>query len=97
MKTFPIFASLLLTGCASTNKPAPEPIIVPTTVFVPVTGSCVPADFPAKPTYPDTRDNLLAAKDAAERYQLLGAGWPLREQRLKELEIVVAGCPKANK
>lgn len=98
MKRVSVIASfLLLAGCASTPKPAPEPIVVATKVKVPVTGACVPANLPPAPQYPDTRDKLLAAKDPAERYYLMGAGWPLRDQRLSELEIVVAGCPKAEK
>lgn len=88
---------LLLAGCTTTQREAPEPIVVATKVLVPVTGACVPSNLPPKPDYPDSREKLRAAKDAAERYQLMGAGWPLRDQRLKELEIVVAGCPKAEK
>lgn len=98
MKTFAtLIATSLLAGCATTPSPSPEPIIITQEVRVPVAGTCVPADLPAEPTYPDTRAKLLGAKDAAERYQLMGAGWPLRDQRLKELEIAVAGCPKAEK
>lgn len=89
-----IGASLLLGGCATTQ---PEPVVITTKVYVPVTGACVPATMPAAPDYPDTRDALKAAKSADERYWLLSAGWPLRVARLNELEIVVAGCPKATK
>jgi len=98
MIRFAAAASLvLLAGCGGKVQSASTPIIVPQQVLVPVTGACVPATLPPAPTYPDSREALLAAKDPAERYQLLGAGWPLRNQRLTELEIVVAGCPKAEK
>lgn len=98
MKRVSIAATLLLlAGCGPKVVTAPPPIVVPTKVVVPEVGPCVPANLPSSPSYPDTRETLRAAKDAAERYHLMGAGWPLRDQRLKELEIVVAGCPKAEK
>ena len=98
MTRVPVIAALLLLGGCGTKPVArPETIVVATKVAVPVTGACVPANLQSAPEYPDTKEKLRAAKDPAERYWLMGAGWPLRDARLKELEIVVAGCPKANK
>lgn len=64
---------------------------------VPVASPCVPPTLGPAPDYPDTDQALREAPDAAARYQILGAGRPLRVQRLEELETVVAGCPKAQK
>lgn len=97
MKLAAVIPILLLAGCATKPCPVPPPVIVPVKVAVPVVGTCVPANLPDAPAYPDTDEALKAAPDAASRYQLLGAGRPLRVQRLKELEIVVGGCPKATK
>jgi hypothetical protein len=54
--------------------------------------SCVPRTLPATPRYPDTDAALRAAPGAADRYQLLAAGRILRQERLEDLERVVAGC-----
>jgi hypothetical protein len=52
----------------------------------------VPKGLPAPPRYPDTDAALRRAPGAADRYQLLAAGRILRNQRLEQLEAVVAGC-----
>jgi hypothetical protein len=52
----------------------------------------VPKTLPAAPGYPDTEAALRAAAGAADRYQLLAAGRILRQQRLEDLERVIAGC-----
>ena len=79
-----------LAACGST--PAPEPIIRTIEVRTPVPVSCIPADFPAAPVYPDTAAELKAAPSAEDRLQLLAAGWFVRDARLAFLEGVVANC-----
>jgi hypothetical protein len=86
---------LFLAGCAHVT-PAPEPIVAPVEVVKPIAGGCVPETLGPAPDYADTKDTLKAAKDAAERYQLLWAGRAQREARLNELEPVVAGCPRGS-
>lgn len=70
-------------------KPAPAP---PPRAPEPVAKSCVPKTLPPPPRYPDTDAALRNAAGAADRYQLLAAGRILREQRLNQLEAVVADC-----
>jgi hypothetical protein len=64
-------------------KPPPPP---------PAPKSCVPKTLPPPPRYPDTDAALRASPGAADRYQLMAAGRILRQQRLEDLERVVAGC-----
>ncbi len=52
----------------------------------------MPKTLPPAPRYPDTDAALCNAPGAADRYQLMAAGRILREQRLDQLESVVAGC-----
>ena len=87
--------AVALTAC--TPQTVYRDRIVTVEVPVPVQSPCVPAALGAAPAYPDSRETLAAAPDAAERYRLMGQGWPLRDARLGELETVVAGCPKAPK
>lgn len=64
--------------------PAPAPPAPPRT--------CVPKGVGSPPRYPDTDQALRSAAGAADRYQLMAAGRLLRQQRLEELERVLAGC-----
>jgi hypothetical protein len=80
--------ALTLTACATT----PEPIIRTVEVKVPVLVSCVPADFPPPPEYPDTPEALDAAPEPAEGLSLIGQGRLLRLARLMEVEAVVDAC-----
>jgi hypothetical protein len=59
-----------------------------------VSAPCVPKSLGPEPQYVDTKDKLLSAKDAAERYQLLYGGRLQREARLGELEPIVRSCPR---
>lgn len=70
-------------------KPPPPP---PQQAPAPVAKSCVPKTLPPPPRYPDTDAALRNAAGAADRYQLLAAGRILRQQRLDQLEAVVADC-----
>lgn len=54
--------------------------------------ACVPKSLGPAPRYPDSDAALRASPGAADRYQLLAAGRILRQQRLEDLERVVAGC-----
>jgi hypothetical protein len=74
------------------SPPPPPILVVPKTPPAPPAKSCVPKTLPAPPRYPDTDAALRAAAGAADRYQLLAAGRILRQQRLEDLERVVAGC-----
>lgn len=88
---------LAATACATKPTARPEPIVVTKEVKVPVSVACVPETYDAKrPDYPDSDAALKAAADAAERYQLLWAGRPLRQAREKENEAVISGCPRGS-
>jgi hypothetical protein len=54
--------------------------------------SCVPRSLAPAPRYPDSDTTLRSAPGAADRYQMMAAGRLLRQQRLNELERVIAGC-----
>lgn len=89
------FTALPLAACATAPIERPQPIVVTKEVVVPGPPTpCVPKEVGEAPVYPDTDDALKSARDAAERYQLLAAGRPLREARLRELEPVIALCPR---
>jgi hypothetical protein len=88
-----VLAVLLgLTGCASGRAAVAVHTV---TVNVPVPVSCVPADMPPAPVNPASRETLLAAPDAAARYQLLARSWVLMRPRLELDEAVLAVCAKA--
>lgn len=72
-----------------TRKPAPPP---PPPPPAPAPRSCVPRALGGPPRYPDSDAALRNAPGAADRYQLMAAGRILRQQRLEDLERVVAGC-----
>lgn len=89
---FPLFA---LAACATGgSRPVPEPIVTTVDVPVPVAAPCVPAALPSEPNYVDSNAALVAAGDAATRYQLLYRGREQRIGRLSQLEPVVAACPR---
>ena len=81
--------------------PAPAPAERPPLIIIrpappappaPPVKASVPKSLAAPPRYPDTEAALRAAGGAADRYQLLAAGRILRQQRLEELERIIAGC-----
>lgn len=85
-----LVAALALAGCTKTvtvERP------VPVEVAVPVPSPCVPRNLSAPPLYPDD-DETLRNASPAERYLLIAAGRALRIARLRELEPVVASCPR---
>lgn len=85
-------ASLVLAACATSG---PQPVQT-VTVKVPTPVSCVPADFPAAPAKPvPTREQLLAAGDAAARYQLLGQFWNDWTPRITLDEATIGACQRA--
>jgi hypothetical protein len=79
-------AALALSACQSLRAPKPKPAEPP-----PKPPPVLILPKPP-PRYPDTDGALRAAPGAADRYQLMAAGRILRQQRLEELERVVAGC-----
>lgn len=81
----------LLAACATTK---PQPVVETVEVKVPVAAPCVPKDLGGQPTYVDSDEALLNAKDPAERYKLIYAGRLQRMARLMVLEPVVLACPK---
>jgi len=87
---FLIAIGCMLSACGTVPKP--DPVIVTKEVKVPVAVSCVPHDMPGKPVYVDSDDALKTAPDAAERYRLVAAGRIQRENRLEQVESVLAGC-----
>ena len=86
-----ILLGILFCLCSCATPPGP-PVIKTVTVDRPVAVSCVPADLPPPPAYPDTKDALVAALSPVERAVLLERGWGIRESRLRALEGVVAAC-----
>lgn len=76
-------------SCATT---APEPRIEIRTVEIPVAIACVPRTVEGRQTYADTREALLAAGGADQRYHLMAGEWPRRDARLQLLEGVLAAC-----
>lgn len=101
-------AVVALTACQSLSgrKPPPKPVVIPPAPVQtisrplppvpppppPAPKACVPKTLGLPPHYPDTDAALRAAGGAADRYQLLAAGRILRQQRLEDLERVIAGC-----
>lgn len=79
-----------LSACAAAN--VTEPVIKTVTVEKAVPVSCVPADMPQAPAYPDTRETILAAQDAIARARLVEQGWGIRDLRLRLLEGVISNC-----
>lgn len=74
------------------SQPAPKPPPPPPPPLPTPAKSCVPKSLGPQPRYPDTDAALRAAPGAADRYQMMAAGRILRQERLDELERVVAGC-----
>lgn len=89
MRALLLLPILALAACGTVPK---EPIIKTVEVKVPVAVACVPKTLSDPPTYPDTAQALKTAPGAADRYQLLAAGRLLREQRLAEVEPIIAAC-----
>jgi len=85
---------VLVAGCGAKVQSTPEPIVVPVEVGVPITGACVPDTLGPPPAYVDETPALRAARDAAERYQLVLAGREQRRARLNEIEPIIAACPR---
>lgn len=90
MKRIVVLALFALSACAS--RPV-EPVVKVVTVNMPVPVSCVPDGIPAKPAKdPPTRSELLAAQDAAARYQLLAGFWSDWSPRIILDEATLAAC-----
>lgn len=85
---------LLVTACGGAGRERPEPFMVIQEVAVPVKTPCVPKALGNRPVYVDSDAALKSAPDAASRYQLIFAGRGQRIARLKEIEPIVASCPK---
>jgi hypothetical protein len=82
---------LSLAACDTPTKPEPEIRIVERVVPGPLR-SCIPADMPPEPDYPDTDDALRAAGAMPERYQLVMAGRELRDAYLGIVRKLLPGC-----
>lgn len=91
-KALPLLC-LLLAAC-SAKQERPEPIVQTVEVKIPVPQPCVPKQLGGPPTYVDSDQALLNAKDGAERYRLVYAGRLQRIGRLGEVEPVVLSCPR---
>lgn len=90
-----VFAlAFLLAACGAHPRSAPEPIVVVQQVAVPVVGVCVPKGLGPAPEYIDNDAALKAAKEGPVRFQLLILGRAQRDGRLREVEPIIAGCPK---
>lgn len=90
---FLIASLLFLSGCKTPQ--VADPIVVTKEVLVPIAVECIPANYDhTPPTYADSKEALLAASDAAERYQLLWAGRFMREAQESLYRVVIEGCMK---
>lgn len=76
--------------CACASRPS-EPVVRTVEVRVPVPVSCVPETLRGPKPYP-SKDDLRRAPGAADRLQIAVAAYLLMDQRLRELEPVIAGC-----
>ena len=92
-RSWAVVLCLGLVGCATPRPLPPEIKIV--TVEKPVPVSCVPADLPPRPHYPDDLLALLMQPNEVARAQLVEAGWGMRDARLDVLEGVVTACKSA--
>jgi hypothetical protein len=77
-----LYIGLCFTGCASTP---------PQIVNIPVAVACA-AKVSTRPTFPDTKDAIVAASNIEARVNLILAGRILRYKRIDELEAAIAGC-----
>lgn len=84
---------LLLTAgsCATTG----QPVIRTVTVDVPTPVSCISHDYQEPPASPVTRQALIAAADAAARYQLLAEFWAAETPVLALQRGVISACRDA--
>lgn len=89
-RAFVLAIALMLAGC----QHASDPTVQLQDKEVVLTRSCVPVTTRRmQPAYPDTDAALRAAKDAAERYQLVIVGRRIRSSWAGEAETVIKGCP----
>lgn len=88
-----ILSALLVAGCNSTPRPAPEPIVQIVEVKVPVAVSCSP-DIGPEPAYVDTAEAIAAAPDIFARTVLLVAG---RVQRIARDEVKTAALDECRR
>lgn len=84
-----IIPVLFLAACA--HVPPPEGRVVQHEVRAKVAVSCVPEVLGPAPVYPDD-DKTLKASPPDVRYGLIAAGRVMRNQRLSDVEPVIANC-----
>ena len=94
MRIAALALAFLLAACGAHPRSTPEPIVVVQQVAVPVVGACVPKGLGPAPEYVDSDAALIAAKEGPVRFQLLVQGRAQRDGRLREVEPIIAGCPK---
>lgn len=88
-----ILSALLVAGCSSTPKPAPEPVVRIVEVKVPVAVACSP-DIGPEPAYVDTPGAIATAPDIFARTVLLLAG---RVQRIARDEVKTAALDECRR
>lgn len=88
MKAAVAILCLSLAACATAPKPPPVPPQI--SVAVPVT--CVPKNLDPAPLYPYSRAQLAAEAEGPKRYLMLFQNFLLMDQRLTEVEPVIAAC-----
>jgi hypothetical protein len=77
-----LYVGLMFTGCAS---------VPPQNVDIPVAVACA-GKVEVRPTFPDTKDAIVAASNIEARVNLILAGRLLRDKRIDDLEAAIAGC-----
>jgi hypothetical protein len=84
---------LILTAgaCATTGQPGIRVV----SVKLPTPVSCIPEDYQAAPPSAVTRQALLAAQDAAARYQLLAEFWAAETPDLALQRQLIEACRTA--
>ena len=88
---FAAIAGVVLAGCGTTG----EPVVKTVSVDAPTPVSCVPADTPRGSAPSLSAAQLLAASDAAARYQLLAEFWTSASPDLAMLAGIVEACRTA--
>lgn len=82
----------LVPGLFACTTPTPEPRVVTRDVLVPVAKACVPQNLAPEPDWRVTGDTIRRAPTSEDRTTQLAIGFKERDDRLRAVEPVIAGC-----